>query len=100
MRAVPVKSPEQQALAMLFRTRELLPVQTTQFVNALRAHLAEHGFTVSGGRQSVAPFIKAFESTSVLPDVMRTTGALCLDRIPDGIEAMEQQMLRMPASMT
>jgi len=36
MRTVAVKSPEQQALAMLFRTRELLLVQKTQLVNALR----------------------------------------------------------------
>ena len=40
MRTVPVKSSEQQSLAMLFRTRELLVMQRTQLVNALRAHLA------------------------------------------------------------
>lgn len=49
MRTVPVKSPEQQALAMLFRTRELLLVQKTQLVNALRAHLAEQGVILAGG---------------------------------------------------
>ena len=39
MRTVPVKSSEQQSLAMLFRTRELLVMQRTQLVNALRALL-------------------------------------------------------------
>lgn len=95
MRTVAVKSPEQQALAMLFRTRELLLVQKTQLVNALRAHLAEHGVIVSGGRRSVAPFIKALENTEALPDVVRKTGAFYLNRIArtsSEIEGMEEQI--------
>ena len=43
MRFVAVKSQEQQARAMLFRTRDLLVRQRTQLINALRGHLAEHG---------------------------------------------------------
>ena len=43
MRFVPVKTPEQQAQAMLFRTRETFVRQRTQTINALRAHLAEFG---------------------------------------------------------
>jgi transposase len=50
MRTVPVKSPEQQALAMLFGTRERLLTRKTQLVKALRAHLAEHGVIVAQGR--------------------------------------------------
>ena len=41
MRFVAVKSQEQQARAMLFRTRDLLVRQRTQLINALRGHLAE-----------------------------------------------------------
>ena len=43
MRFVEVKTQEQQARAMLFRTRELLVRQRTQLINALRGNLAEHG---------------------------------------------------------
>ena len=75
MRTVPVKSPEQQALAMLFRTRELLLTQKTQLLNALRAHLAEHGVIVAGGRRSIDPFIRVLEDmTNPLPDVVRKVG--------------------------
>lgn len=82
MRTVPVKSREQQSLAMLFRTRELLVMQRTQLVNALRAHLAEHGVIVPGGRRSVDPFIRALEDTANnLPSSVREVGNLYLDRL-------------------
>ena len=42
MRTVAVKSADQQARAMLFRTRELLIGQRTQLANALRRHLHRH----------------------------------------------------------
>lgn len=41
MRFVPVKPPEQQAQAMLFRTRELFVRQRTHLINSLRGYLAE-----------------------------------------------------------
>jgi transposase len=43
MRLVAVKTEDQQARAMLFRTRDLFVRQRTQLINALRGHLAEHG---------------------------------------------------------
>lgn len=41
MRYVSVKSAEQQAQGMVFRTRDLFVRQRSQLVNALRGHLAE-----------------------------------------------------------
>jgi transposase len=41
MRFVAVKTPEQQAVLMLHKTRDLLVRQRTGLINALRAHLAE-----------------------------------------------------------
>lgn len=49
MRFVAVKSKEQQAQAMLLKTRELLTGQRTQTINALRGHMAEHGIVVPQG---------------------------------------------------
>lgn len=49
MRFVPVKTPEQQAVLMLHRTRDLLVRQRTMLVNALRGHLAEFGIVARQG---------------------------------------------------
>ena len=43
MRFVAIKTPEQQAVLMVHRTRQLLVRQRTMLVKALRAHLAEFG---------------------------------------------------------
>lgn len=49
MRFVPIKTAEQQAAAMVLKTRALLVRQRTQAVNALRAHLAELGIIATAG---------------------------------------------------
>jgi transposase len=43
MRFVAVKSEEQQAAGLVFRTRDLAVRQRTQLINAIRGHLAEYG---------------------------------------------------------
>ena len=45
MRFVPVKTMENQAIAMLHRSRDLLIKNRTMLVNALRGHLAEFGLS-------------------------------------------------------
>ena len=49
MRFVAVMTVDQQARAMLFRTRQMFVGQRTQLVNALRGHLAEHGLVAATG---------------------------------------------------
>lgn len=49
MRFVAVKSEEQQANALLFKTRDLFVRQRTQIVNALRGHMAEFGWVAPKG---------------------------------------------------
>jgi transposase len=53
MRFVALKTEEQQARSMIFRTRDLLVRQRTQLVNALRGHLAEHGIVAAQGLAQV-----------------------------------------------
>src|SRR5271163_3960136 len=53
MSSVAVKTEDQQARAMIFRTRDLLVRQRTQLVNALRGHLAEHGIVAAQGLSKV-----------------------------------------------
>ena len=44
MRFVAIKSEEQQASGLVFRTRDLLVRQRTQTINAIRGHPAEYGW--------------------------------------------------------
>jgi len=68
MRSVAIKTEEQQALSMLFRTRDMFVRQRTQLINALRGHLAEHGVVAAQGAAKVAELEKVVEDpTTKLP---------------------------------
>ncbi|MEM6550248.1 MAG: IS110 family transposase [Pseudomonadota bacterium] len=82
MRFVAVKTPEQQARAMLFRTRDLLVRQRTQLITALRAHLAEHGVVVPRGRVHLKRLVEIIgDEASELPAMVREIGTVYLDQI-------------------
>ena len=49
MRFVAIKTEEQQASALVFRTRDLLVRQRTQLINAVRGHLTEYGWVAPQG---------------------------------------------------
>ena len=51
MRFVAMKSPEQQSVLALHRSRDLLIRQRTQLVNMIRGHLAEFGIVLANGIQ-------------------------------------------------
>ena len=82
MRFVAVKSQEQQARAMLFRTRDLLVRQRTQLINALRGHLAEHGVVAAQGPAHLKRLADAIaDEASPLPLTVRELGGLFLEQI-------------------
>lgn len=82
MRFVPVKSQEQQARGMLFRTRDLLVRQRTQFINALRGHLAEHGVVAPQGPAAVKVLTEAVEEeTTSLPLLVIELSRIFLEQI-------------------
>jgi len=84
MRFVAVKGEEQQARAMLFRTRDLLVRQRTQTINALRGHLAEFGVIAPQGKAHVGRLASAVEDVaSSLPEPVRALGTLLLGQIAD-----------------
>jgi transposase len=58
MRFVPVKTPEQQSVLMLHRTRQLFIRQRTSLINAIRAHMAEFGIVAGVGRNGVEVLLK------------------------------------------
>ena len=64
MSFVAVKSKEQQAQAVIFRTRDLYLRQRTQLINALRGHLAEYDVLRPSSRASVARMVAALSERS------------------------------------
>ena len=94
MRTVAVKSEEQQALAMLFRTRDMFVRQRTQLINALRGHLAEHGVVASQGVAKVA------ELESVIEDPSTTLQPLVVELAREHLEqiaALSEKIDRLEA---
>ncbi len=75
MRYVSVKSAEQQAQGMVFRTRDLCVRQRSQLVNALRGHLAEYGVVVAQGMVQFRRMITSFDE--VAPDLPTEILGLC-----------------------
>ena len=75
MRFVAVKTEDQQARAMLFRTRQMFVGQRTQMINVLRVHLAEHGLIVATGTAQLKRLADAIEDRAMaLPEGVRDFG--------------------------
>lgn len=83
MRFVPLKTVENQAIAMLHRSRDLLIKNRTMQVNALRAHLAEFGFVAGKGIGKLPDLVKIVNEApaEALPDMVRATLSGLLDTI-------------------
>jgi transposase len=82
MRFVAVKSEQQQAAGLVFRTRDLLVRQRTQLINAIRGHLTEYGWVAPKGPSHVAmlaDLLEEDEMASSLPEAARTMFRLMLD---------------------
>ena len=90
MRFVAVKSPEQQSLLMLHRSRSLLVRQRTMLVNAIRAHLAEFGIVAPLGRMGV----KALLAVIADPDEARLPALArsCLESLVAALMTVEHEI--------
>ena len=67
---------------MVFRTRDMLVRQRTQTINALRAHLAEHGVVAPAGAVNVERLADLVADDSApLPDPVREMARLYLEQI-------------------
>jgi transposase len=90
MRFVPIKTPEQQAVLMLHRTRDLLIRQRTMLVNALRGHLAEFGIIARQGVGGVGELLATLRGAeeALLPAPAK--GALL--GLAEQIEALEARV--------
>ena len=71
MRAVPVKTEEQQSALMMHRARELLVRQRTQLINAVRGHLAEFGLVEAQGPWNVPRLLASMQEDRRVPELAR-----------------------------
>ncbi len=97
MRFVPVKSAEQQAVLMLYRTRDLLVRQRTALVNALRGHMAELGVVAPQGISRVGDLVAALlgEDDAKLPKLAR----YALRGLASELEALGERVKEIEAAI-
>jgi transposase len=82
MRFVAVMSEEQQAVAVVFRARDLLVRQRTQTINAMRGHLAEFGIVVAKGPLPYAKLVTAIDGgRSGIPEMTRPILRLLVEQL-------------------
>jgi transposase len=81
LRFVALKTEEQQARSVIFRTRDLLMRQRTQLANALRGHLAQHGVVAAQGLAQVKVLATALRDPGSLHPLVRELGQPYLDHI-------------------
>ena len=91
MRFVPAKTPEQQSVLMLHRTRQLFVRQRTSLTNAIRAHMAEFGIVADIGRNGVEVLLK--QITEGEDDRMPTPARECLMALAAQFELIKRQIV-------
>lgn len=91
MRFVAVKSEEQQASALVFRTRDLLVRQRTQTINAIRGHMAEYGWVAPKGPSWVTMLSQLIDDEvgAALPHAAREMFRVMLDML----EKLDRQIV-------
>jgi transposase len=100
IRFVAVKSEEQQAAGLVFRTRDLMVRQRTQLINAIRGHLAEYGWVAPKGPSHMArlaDLIEEEEMVSSLPEAALAMFRLMLNLLAglnDRIVDLDKEIAR------
>ena len=83
MRFVAVKTEEQQAGAIVFRGRDLLVGQRTQIINALRGHMAEHGWVAPKGPSHIARLADLLDDADAVPAAARPVLSAMLEMLAE-----------------
>ena len=91
MRFVPVKSPEQQGVMVLHRTRLVLTRQRTQLSNAIRGHMAEFGLTAAIGREGLGRLIAVILDGA--DERVTREARVCLAMLVDQLRLVNLQIL-------
>lgn len=91
MRFVPVKSPEQQGVMVLHRTRLVMTRQRTQLSNAIRGHMAEFGLTAAIGREGLGKLIAVILDGE--DERVTREARVCLTMLVDQLRLVNLQIL-------
>ena len=102
VRAVPVKSETQQALAALHRLRSAWVATRTARLNTVRGVLREFGVVIPVGARQVVPHVRALleDAEATIPGLLRPTLAEAMAEIGDletRVRAVERQLERAAA---
>ena len=91
MRFVPVKSPEQQSVMVLHKTRLILTRQRTQLSNAIRGHMSEFGLIAPVGRNGLKTLLEivADREDARVPDDARG----CQSMLAEQLDLINEQIL-------
>jgi transposase len=89
MRFVEVKSPEQQSILVLHRTRQTLIRQRTQLSNVIRGHMAEFGLVAPPGREGLQRLIDYLGAEERVPATARG----CLLMLVEQLQLLNVQVL-------
>jgi transposase len=98
MRFVAVKSEDDQATAVIFRTRDLLVRQRTQLINALRGHMGEFGLVVPQGAARAKELVALVaDPDTLVPERARPALQVlvsALERLDAEIRRLEAEIVR------
>ena len=92
MRFVPIKTPQQQSVLMLHRTRQLFVRQRTTLINAIRAHLAEFGIVAGIGRNGVEILLEVIAKGE--DERIPLAARECLMALAAQLELVKRQILK------
>lgn len=91
MRFVPVKSPQQQSVMVLHRTRSILIRQRIQISNAIRSHMAEFGMAAAVGRQGLHSLFEVVHDAADERVPVEARG--CLAMLAAQLQLVNEQVL-------
>lgn len=93
MRFVPVKSPEQQCIMVLHKTRQMVMRQRTKLANTIRAHMAEVGIVAPIGRKGLELLLEIIgqDEDGRLPEASRS----CLRMLADQFSMVKTHILEL-----
>ncbi len=93
MRFVPVKSPEQQSIMVLHKTRQMVMRQRTKLSNTIRAHMAEIGIVAPIGRKGLELLLEIIRQDE--DGCLQDTSRSCLLMLADQFSMVKAHILEL-----
>jgi transposase len=93
MRFVQVKSPEQQSIMVLHKTRQMVMRQRTKLANTIRAHMAEVGIVAPIGRKGLELLLEIIRQDE--EGCLQDTSRSCLLMLADQFSMVKAHILEL-----